>query len=778
MSFNTDPDRWFHGKITRENAAHLVSSGVGGRREGLFLVRESLRMPGSFVLTMWARNQVHHFQIVGHGDGWFSVDNGPLFQGLDDLVHHYQCRADGLPAQLNDFITGHPPPLSAMKRLETSLHRAVSNRDVVSVRRALSQQANPSSGSVDSQNGEGSTPVHEAAKKGYVEVLGPLLDHKPDLTIRDSKGSTSLQLAARNGHSDCIKLIVEKGGADVQERNATTGWVALHEAAFRGHVECVKVLLQLNAPLRPRTPEEDTPKDLAARYKQREVLELLDWAALHYPKPRTTTIEWLHKATDRNKAVALLQKKGKADGSFLARPNSRRPGYYALTLVYNQMPYHYEIVCESDLWYFIDDGPLFDSLPAVVDHYMLFTDGLPTLLRFPVPAPGTRLPHNPGRPPPPPGQLLFSKTNMPAPVRGYKPPIPAPSTPPPPSSSHLTSPPVPNPRPPHHAGGAAAAAFNGTRGPIDPPPPGYPPGPHKPMGKDKDPYQMVAIKADALSLGDELGQGEFGSVLRGEYRTPDGKIVKVAVKTLRVDAMGHGEKEFMREAGIMITLNHPCIVKLIGVTRGKPMMLVQELIPHGALVDYLYEGKYPRPSITTLTLWAAEIASGMTYLERKRFVHRDLAARNILVFSEKMVKISDFGLSRAVGANSDYYKASQGGRWPVKWYAPESINYGTFSHASDIWSYGITLWEMFSYGEPPYGEMTGAEVLDMIENNNFRLDKPPGCPNSIYQVMLSCWNLEPANRPSFVQLHQTFSESPEYREISSDCALYQSPGDL
>ena len=157
-------------------------------------MRESLRMPGSFVLTMWARNQVHHFQIVGHGDGWFSVDNGPLFQGLDDLVHHYQCRADGLPAQLNDFITGHPPPLSAMKRLETSLHRAVSNRDVVSVRRALSQQANPSSGSVDSQNGEGSTPVHEAAKKGYVEVLGPLLDHKPDLTIRDSKGSTSLQV--------------------------------------------------------------------------------------------------------------------------------------------------------------------------------------------------------------------------------------------------------------------------------------------------------------------------------------------------------------------------------------------------------------------------------------------------------------------------------------------------------------------------------------------------------------------------------------------------------
>lgn len=223
MNFAPDPDVWFHGKITRENAAHLVSTGATGRREGLFLVRESLRLAGSFVLTMWARSQVHHFQIVGHGDGWYSVDNGPLFQGLDELIHHYLSRPDGLPAQLNDFIPGNPPPLSSRARKETELHRAVMKRDLGAVIRILAQPPNDQLGTPESQNGEGSTPVHDAAKKGYLEILEKMLEKKPDVTIRDSKGSTALQVGVMP--CVCVRGMGEGGGGGggLGSRNESAG---------------------------------------------------------------------------------------------------------------------------------------------------------------------------------------------------------------------------------------------------------------------------------------------------------------------------------------------------------------------------------------------------------------------------------------------------------------------------------------------------------------------------------------------------------------------------
>lgn len=154
----------------------------------------------------------------------------------------------------------------------------------------------------------------------------------------------------------------------------------------------------------------------------------------------------------------------------------------------------------------------------------------------------------------------------------------------------------------------------------------------------------------------------------------------------------------------------------------------------------------------------------MNYLQSQHFVHRDLAARNILLASMHQAKISDFGLSRALRPDDNYYQASQGGKWPIKWYAPESFNFGTFSHASDVWSFGVTLWEMFSYGQPPYGVMQGVEVIKMIGDGQ-RLARPDNCPDHVYVMMENCWHYNPKERPTFRHLTEFFAQDPDYQNI-------------
>ncbi|XP_044273062.1 non-receptor tyrosine-protein kinase TNK1 [Varanus komodoensis] len=253
-----------------------------------------------------------------------------------------------------------------------------------------------------------------------------------------------------------------------------------------------------------------------------------------------------------------------------------------------------------------------------------------------------------------------------------------------------------------------------------------------------------------LRSGERLGDGCFGVVHRAEWSAPGGRVLSVAVKTLRseVSADPGALIDFLNEVNVMCCLDHPNLIRLYGVVLTQPLKMVTELAPLGSLHDRL------RPPFPLHQLWsyALQVARGMAYLEARRFVHRDLAARNILLASEDHAKIGDFGLMRPLSSKSDRYIMSAHRRIPFAWCAPESLRMGVFTSASDVWMFGVTLWEMFSYCEEPWMGCSGRQIMLKIDREGGRLERPDDCPGGIYSLALRCWAHGPEERPRFCEV--------------------------
>ncbi|XP_074078245.1 tyrosine-protein kinase ABL2 isoform X10 [Macrotis lagotis] len=252
-----------------------------------------------------------------------------------------------------------------------------------------------------------------------------------------------------------------------------------------------------------------------------------------------------------------------------------------------------------------------------------------------------------------------------------------------------------------------------------------------------------------ITMKHKLGGGQYGEVYVGVWKKYS---LTVAVKTLKEDTME--VEEFLKEAAVMKEIKHPNLVQLLGVcTLEPPFYIITEYMPYGNLLDYLRECNREEVSAVVLLYMATQISSAMEYLEKKNFIHRDLAARNCLVGENHVVKVADFGLSRLM--TGDTYTAHAGAKFPIKWTAPESLAYNTFSIKSDVWAFGVLLWEIATYGMSPYPGIDLSQVYDLLEKG-YRMEQPEGCPPKVYELMRACWKWSPSDRPSFAETHQAF----------------------
>lgn len=657
-----------------------------GCKNGLFLLRELVQEAGSYAMSICYKGEIHHYKIVRQEDGLVKIDKGRKFIGPIELIKHHQQEQDGL-------VT------------------------------------------------------------------------KPTISCERPKGTLPIYYLFVND-SEFNKLVDDE--------------IKSHLSKYKNQLSHQQYSQEL--------------VDARGRYRYKYEKSVL--VELHHSQP------WFKSNLDRNKANELLTKAGINNGKFLVRssgnlstPNSSSSSssnattyndFYKISLCYNKEIKHYKIkYVESTTSYNqicgkfkLEFGLEFDSIIQLVDYYHRCADGLVDILRIPLlPIPNrldplwlnslafknnTQLANQPY------SQHQSVNIQQQKHVQNQNS-----------DSKFKNQPPTESIYDSNRMYEAILNSnTNGTHQNnevplyqteyLDDEPQNSNditdlsklPDSKRALFEDEDNYEYDSLSAYTVNLKDlvtydKLGSGCFGSVHRGTYKYKDKKSkteveIPVAIKQLNIDT-DESRQEIIKEADIMKSLKNPHIIKFIGMcfdqSNGR-LMIVLELAKLGPLHKYLRAHKEDMSMLKIVKL-CYQVALAMQYLASKNLVHRDLAARNVLLASEDIAKVSDFGMSRKMDDNL-YYTTQTQGKWPLKWYPPEATSSGKFDEKSDVWSFGITCWEATSYGCRPY-QGIDISLLIMKLENGYRLEKPQLCPQEIFNVMYVCWRSK-HKRPTFNEI--------------------------
>ncbi|XP_074498783.1 protein-tyrosine kinase 6b [Sebastes fasciatus] len=259
------------------------------------------------------------------------------------------------------------------------------------------------------------------------------------------------------------------------------------------------------------------------------------------------------------------------------------------------------------------------------------------------------------------------------------------------------------------------------------------------------------LPKEEFTLEEELGSGYFASVYRGRWKN----YINVAIKIIKSDSeLNH--REFHREVQILKSLRHRHLISLFAIcTASAPYYIITELMEKGSLLSFLRGPEGQNQDVASLVDMGAQVADGMSYLEEQNSIHRDLAARNVLVGEDYICKVADFGLARVI---KEPFYITEDKKIPYKWSAPEAISHGQFSNKTDVWSFGVLLYEIITCGSTPYPAFSNQEAYQQV-TSGYRMPCPAKCPDFLYKVMLKCWSTDPADRPDFKFLKNKLDSS-------------------